>query len=81
MNYLNKFKLDNKISLVTGGAGGIGIEICKSLLDAGSKVIIADIDSKKSKKLLKKNSQNIFTSKKNIFKKNLSPFRRGNKRA
>ena len=54
MNYLNKFKLDNKISLVTGGAGGIGIEICKSLLDAGSKVIIADIDSKKSKKLLKK---------------------------
>ena len=54
MNYLNKFKLDNKISLVTGGAGGIGSEICKSLLDAGSKVIIADIDSKKSKKLLKK---------------------------
>ena len=79
MNYLNKFKLDNKISLVTGGAGGIGIEICKSLLDAGSKVIIADIDSKKSKKLLKKiKNKNIeyykldSTSEKNI--KSLSRF-------
>jgi len=79
VNYLNKFKLDNKISLVTGGAGGIGIEICKSLLDAGSKVIIADIDSKKSKKLLKKiKNKNIeyykldSTSEKNI--KSLSRF-------
>ena len=79
MNYLNKFKLDNKISLVTGGAGGIGIEICKSLLDAGSKVIIADINNKKSKKLLKKiKNKNIeyykldSTSEKNI--KSLSRF-------
>jgi len=79
VNYLNKFKLDNKISLVTGGAGGIGSEICKSLLDAGSKVIIADIDSKKSKKLLKKiKNKNIeyykldSTSEKNI--KSLSRF-------
>ena len=53
MNYLNKFKLNNKISLVTGGAGGIGSEICKALLDAGSKVILADIDTKKSHKILK----------------------------
>jgi NAD(P)-dependent dehydrogenase (short-subunit alcohol dehydrogenase family) len=79
VNYLNKFKLDNKISLVTGGAGGIGIEICKSLLDAGSKVIIADINNKKSKKLLKKiKNKNIeyykldSTSEKNI--KSLSRF-------
>ena len=50
MNYIDKFKLNKKISLVTGGAGGIGTEICKSLLDAGSRVILADINSKKSKK-------------------------------
>ena len=47
MNYIDKFKLNKKISLVTGGTGGIGTEICKSLLDAGSRVILADINSKK----------------------------------
>ena len=44
MNYLNQFTLNKRISLVTGGAGGIGSEICKALLDAGSQVILADID-------------------------------------
>ena len=39
--------------IVTGGAGGIGEEICKALLDAGSKVILADIDEKKSIKIVK----------------------------
>ena len=57
MNYLNKFELKSKVSVVTGGAGGIGEEICKALLDAGSKVILADIDEKKiyknSKKIIK----------------------------
>ena len=47
MNYLDKFNLQSKVSLITGGAGGIGEEICKALLDAGSKVILADIDEKK----------------------------------
>tara|TARA_Y100000748_G_scaffold299819_1_gene297293 strand:+ start:67 stop:840 length:774 start_codon:yes stop_codon:yes gene_type:complete len=62
MNYIDKFKLNRKISIVTGGAGGIGFEICKSLLDAGSKVILADIDENKSFKIvnkLKRKSKNI----------------------
>lgn len=61
MSYLNKFKLNNKISLVTGGAGGIGKEICQALIDSGSKVILADINEKKGKKILKEiNSNNKF---------------------
>jgi len=75
MNYLDKFKLDTKITLVTGGAGGIGKEICKALLDAKSTVILADIDEKKSNtfiKSLKKSKNKIVfykldaTSEKNI---------------
>ena len=75
MNYLDKFKLNTKITLVTGGAGGIGKEICKALLDAKSTVILADIDEKKSNtfiKSLKKNKNKIVfykldaTSEKNI---------------
>ena len=53
MSYLDKFTLKSKVCLVTGGAGGIGEEICKALSDAGSKVIIADIDEKKATKFIK----------------------------
>tara|TARA_B110000014_G_C20116274_1_gene589663 strand:+ start:288 stop:1061 length:774 start_codon:yes stop_codon:yes gene_type:complete len=68
MNYLNKFELKSKVSVVTGGAGGIGEEICKALLDAGSKVILADINEKNSIKIVKKLSK----KKKNIFYYNLN---------
>ena len=66
MNYLDKFSLKSKVCLVTGGAGGIGEEVCKALLDAGAKVIIADIDEKKISKLTKKLSskhKNIYSYK------------------
>jgi NAD(P)-dependent dehydrogenase (short-subunit alcohol dehydrogenase family) len=36
----------NKIAIVTGGASGIGKEICKYLAKRGASVIIADIDQK-----------------------------------
>ena len=68
MDYLNKVELKSKVSVVTGGAGGIGEEICKALLDAGSKVILADIDEKKSIKIVKKLSK----KNKNIFYYNLN---------
>jgi len=58
MSYLKKFNLNSRVSLVTGGAGGIGEEICKALLEANSKVILADIDEIKSKKIVKKLKKN-----------------------
>ena len=54
MSYLQKYNLNKKIILITGGAGGIGEEICRALLEANAKVILADIDEKKSNQTIKK---------------------------
>ena len=53
-NYLDKFKINNTISLVTGGSGGIGQEVCKALLDGGSRIILADNNKDISLKFIKK---------------------------
>jgi 3-oxoacyl-[acyl-carrier protein] reductase len=37
---------NGKIALVTGGARGIGLEICRELLAAGMTVVVADIQEK-----------------------------------
>lgn len=53
-NYLNKFSLKKKVAFVTGGVGLIGTEITKALADAGAKVVILDINQKKTQSLQKK---------------------------
>lgn len=50
MNYLDKFKLNGKVAFVTGGVGLLGTEVSKALADADAKVIILDIDEKKTQK-------------------------------
>lgn len=42
--------LENKVSIVTGATGGIGIEIVRALVNAGSKVLLVDINEDKLKK-------------------------------
>lgn len=44
--YLDKFKLNGQIALVTGGAQGIGLACVEALAEAGAKVVIADRDPK-----------------------------------
>jgi len=41
---LDKFKLDGKTALVTGGAQGIGAAYCFALGEAGAKIAVVDID-------------------------------------
>ena len=37
---MQKFRLDNKISMVTGGSRGIGFGIARALVEAGSHVVL-----------------------------------------
>jgi NAD(P)-dependent dehydrogenase (short-subunit alcohol dehydrogenase family) len=43
--YLEKFKLTDRVALVTGGASGIGFSTAAALAEAGAKVTIADLNN------------------------------------
>ncbi|MCJ7626254.1 MAG: SDR family NAD(P)-dependent oxidoreductase, partial [Anaerolineaceae bacterium] len=43
-NIFEKFSLDGQVALVTGGAGLLGQEFCKTLAQAGGQVVVADLD-------------------------------------
>ena len=43
---MDRFNLKNKISVITGGAGFLGVEHAKALLDLNAKVILIDINLK-----------------------------------
>lgn len=44
MTIQDKFNLDGKVAVVTGGAGLLGVEFCKTLAEAGAAVIVADLN-------------------------------------
>ncbi|PLK68832.1 3-oxoacyl-ACP reductase [Rhizobium sp. TH135] len=42
--YLEKFKLDGKIAVVTGAARGIGLAVVEALAEAGATVVLTDMN-------------------------------------
>jgi NAD(P)-dependent dehydrogenase (short-subunit alcohol dehydrogenase family) len=43
MSILDRFRLDGRVAVVTGGAGLLGAEFCRTLAEAGAAVVVADI--------------------------------------
>ena len=41
---LDLFDLSGRVAIVTGGAGLLGAEFCRTLAGAGAHVVVADID-------------------------------------
>jgi len=44
-------RLDGKVAIVTGGAGGIGRAYCRALAEAGASVVVADLDGTGAQKV------------------------------
>lgn len=42
---MQRFRLDGRTALITGGAGLLGLEHAAALLEAGAQVVLADIDA------------------------------------
>ncbi len=38
-------RLDNKVAVITGGTGGMGLATTRRFLDAGARVVLADISA------------------------------------
>ncbi len=45
MSGLDSFRMDGKVALVTGAAGGLGSAIARALADAGASLALSDIDA------------------------------------
>lgn len=51
MTILEKFKLDGRVALVTGGAGLLGAEFCRTLAEAGAAVAVVDLNAATAQKV------------------------------
>ena len=58
---LNKFYIKDRVSIVTGGGGLLGLRHAEALAEIGSKVILLDIDYNKAEKNIKSLKKNIKT--------------------
>jgi len=50
--YPEKFQLNNRVAVVTGGAGLIGAATCQALAEAGAKVYIAEVNTEAAEQLV-----------------------------
>ena len=51
MTIQDKFNLEGRVAVVTGGAGLLGREFCKTLAEAGAAVVVADLAQESAEKI------------------------------
>src|SRR5262245_54834692 len=44
-------RVDNRVVIVTGGAGGIGAAACHAIAQEGGKVVVADLDAEAAREV------------------------------
>lgn len=57
MPILSKFDLTGRAAIITGGAGLLGAEFCRTLAEAGAQVVVADLDEAAAQKVAASLSQ------------------------
>jgi NAD(P)-dependent dehydrogenase (short-subunit alcohol dehydrogenase family) len=50
-NILDRFDLTDRVSVITGGAGLLGAEFCRTLAEAGAAVAVVDLDGQAATRL------------------------------
>lgn len=59
MSIIDKYKLDGKVSIVTGGARGLGRVFAEALAEAGSNLLLVDVDEDGVKEVAEKISDSM----------------------
>ena len=63
MKIQDKFDLKGRTAIVTGGAGLLGVEFCKTLAQAGAAVAVVDLNAAAAQKVAASLSQEGFQAK------------------
>ena len=54
MAFLDRFRMDNRVAIVTGGSRGLGAVMADALAEAGAHVVVASRDAQQAQAVAEK---------------------------